>query len=179
MCSARAARTRRRTAGVTCRGVVPMLGGRPRRRCGGRNPWVYALAVAAGNLVASSNVTTSNLVVTNKAEAFTLPLLATMGLAEHFEVVVSGDTLPVRKPDPAVLHHACALLGVQPHEALMVGDSANDALAARAAGMPVMLVSYGYSEGLAVDTLECDGLLSNTLQMLDHLAAERACDSPG
>lgn len=109
-------------------------------------------------------------VVTNKAEAFTLPLLAAMGLAEHFEVVVSGDTLAVRKPDPAVLHHACTLLGVAAHEALMVGDSANDALAARAAGMPVMLVSYGYSEGLAVDTLECDGLLSSTLQLLDHLA---------
>lgn len=108
-------------------------------------------------------------VVTNKAGAFTLPLLAAMGLAEYFEVVVSGDTLAVRKPDPAVLHHACALLGVAAHEALMVGDSANDALAARAAGIPVMLVNYGYSEGLAVDTLECDGLLSNALQMLDHL----------
>ena len=52
----------------------------------------------------------------------------------------------------------------------MIGDSANDALAARGAGMPVLLVSYGYSEGMAVDSIECDGLLSNALQVLDYLA---------
>ena len=54
-------------------------------------------------------------------------------------------------------------------EALMVGDSANDAEAARAAGMPVLLVTYGYSEGVPVDTIECDGLLSNAFQALDHI----------
>jgi phosphoglycolate phosphatase len=98
--------------------------------------------------------------VTNKAEAFTLPLLERMGLMPYFGAVVSGDTLPVKKPDPAVLHHACDLLGVASRHALMIGDSANDAQAARAAGMPVLLVTYGYSEGMPVDTIECDGLLS-------------------
>lgn len=110
-------------------------------------------------------------VVTNKAGDFTLPLLERMGIAGHFEAVVSGDTLPVKKPDPAMLFHACELLGVAAGEALMIGDSANDALAARAAGMPVLLVTYGYSEGMPVDTIECDGLLSNALQALDHIAA--------
>ncbi|TAH49901.1 MAG: phosphoglycolate phosphatase [Betaproteobacteria bacterium] len=109
-------------------------------------------------------------VVTNKAEAFTLPLLERMGIAEHFDTVVSGDTLAVKKPDPAVLHLACERLGVSAGQALMIGDSANDALAAQGAGMPVLLVTYGYSEGMPVDTIECDGLLSNALQALDHIA---------
>ena len=108
-------------------------------------------------------------VVTNKAEAFTLPLLERMGIAGHFDTVVSGDTLPVKKPDPAVLHLACERLAVRAADALMIGDSANDALAAQGAGMPVLLVTYGYSEGQPVDTIECDGLLSNALQALDHI----------
>lgn len=109
--------------------------------------------------------------VTNKAEAFTLPLLERMGLTPYFGAVVSGDTLPVKKPDPAVLHHACGLLGVPSPQALMIGDSANDALAARGAGMPVLLVTYGYSEGMAVDTIECDGLLSIATGALDRIEA--------
>lgn len=109
--------------------------------------------------------------VTNKAAAFTEPLLVRMGLADCFEVVVSGDTLPVKKPDPAVLLHACRHLGIPPGGALMVGDSANDALAARAAGMPVVLVSYGYSEGMPVDTIECDGLLSDVRELLPRIIA--------
>ncbi|MCC4116290.1 phosphoglycolate phosphatase [Aromatoleum toluclasticum] len=109
--------------------------------------------------------------VTNKAEAFTLPLLERMGLTSYFGAVVSGDTLPVKKPDPAVLHHACELLGVRSPQALMIGDSANDALAARGAGMPVLLVTYGYSEGMAVDTIECDGLLSTATGALDRIEA--------
>lgn len=109
--------------------------------------------------------------VTNKAATFTEPLLVRMGLADYFEVVVSGDTLPVKKPDPAVLLHACRHLGIPPGGALMVGDSANDALAARAAGMPVVLVSYGYSEGMPVDTIECDGLLSDVRELLPRIIA--------
>lgn len=108
-------------------------------------------------------------VVTNKAEAFTLPLLERMAIAHHFDTVVGGDTLAVKKPDPAMLLLACARLGVAAGQALMVGDSANDAFAARNAGMPVLLVSYGYSEGMPVDTIECDGLLSNALEVLDHI----------
>ena len=109
--------------------------------------------------------------VTNKAEAFTLPLLERMGIGKYFGAVVSGDSLPVKKPDPAMLHHACSILGVTSSDALMVGDSANDALAARAAGMPVLLVTYGYSEGMPVDTIECDGLLSNATGVLARISA--------
>ncbi len=108
-------------------------------------------------------------VVTNKAEAFTLPLLERMAIAHYFDAVVSGDTLAVKKPDPATVRLACERLGVAPTQALMIGDSANDALAAQGAGMPVLLVTYGYSEGVPVDTIECDGLLSNAFQALDHI----------
>ncbi|AUM00729.1 phosphoglycolate phosphatase [Rhodocyclaceae bacterium] len=108
-------------------------------------------------------------VVTNKAAAFTLPLLERMEIAGYFDTVVCGDTLPVKKPDPAMLFHACRLLGADAGRALLIGDSANDALAARAAGMPVLLVSYGYSEGMPVDSIDCDGLLSDAREVLDRL----------
>lgn len=108
--------------------------------------------------------------VTNKAAAFTVPLLRRMGLDGYFASVVCGDTLATRKPDPEMLVHACAALGTTPARALMIGDSANDALAARGAGMPVLLVTYGYSEGMAVDTIDCDGLLSNAVQALDRIS---------
>ena len=98
-------------------------------------------------------------------------LLARMEIAHYFDTVVSGDTLAVKKPDPAVVRLACERLEVAPTEALMIGDSANDALAAQGAGIPVLLVTYGYSEGVPVDTIECDGLLSNAVQALDHIAA--------
>ncbi|MDR2688682.1 MAG: phosphoglycolate phosphatase [Azoarcus sp.] len=109
-------------------------------------------------------------VVTNKATAFTLPLLEQFGIAPYFGAVVCGDTLPIRKPDPAMIEHACAQLGVKPAESLMIGDSANDALAARAAGAPVLLMTYGYSEGAPVETIDCDGLLSSACQILNCLA---------
>lgn len=107
--------------------------------------------------------------VTNKPAAFTGPLLERMGIAGYFGATVSGDTLAEKKPHPAPLIHACELLGVTVAESLMIGDSANDALAAQGAGMPVLLVTYGYSEGVPVDTIECDGLLSNAFQALDHI----------
>lgn len=113
-------------------------------------------------------------VVTNKAQDFTVPLLEHTGLAPYFDVVVSGDTLSVKKPDPAVVSHACELLGVALGRALMIGDSANDALAARGAGIPVLLVTYGYSEGMPVDSIECDGLLSSAIDALPRIRRSNA-----
>lgn len=84
-------------------------------------------------------------VCTNKPQAPTEGLLAALGLAKWFGAVVGGDTLPVRKPDP---EHALAVLRdlrVPPEQAILVGDSRNDLLTARAAAMPVVLVSYGYT----------------------------------
>lgn len=102
--------------------------------------------------------------VTNKAARFTGPLLERMGLARHFELVVSGDTLARRKPDPMQLAYICAEFGLAPDEALLIGDSVNDALAARAAGCPVLCVSYGYNEGGEVHNLDCDAIVGSLLE---------------
>jgi len=99
--------------------------------------------------------------VTNKAARFTLPLLAQMGLAPWFELVVSGDTLARKKPDPMQLAHICAAFALAPAAVLLIGDSANDAQAARAAGCPVVCVSYGYSEGGDVHELDCDAIVGS------------------
>ncbi len=98
-------------------------------------------------------------VITNKAGAFTLPLLELTGLAGYFEVVVSGDLLPKAKPDPMALIWACGRLGVSPAEALFIGDSINDFLASRAAGCHVFLLPYGYNEGRDVQELDCDAIV--------------------
>ncbi len=99
--------------------------------------------------------------VTNKAAAFTEPLLERVGLDGYFSVVVSGDTLPEKKPHPAQLLHICRTLGVEPAEALLIGDSLNDVEAARRGGCPVVCVDYGYNEGADVRTLECDAIVSS------------------
>jgi phosphoglycolate phosphatase len=85
--------------------------------------------------------------VTNKAEQFTMPLLRDMAILDYFELVVSGDTLPLKKPDPAPLLYAAEHLDVTPAESLMVGDSRSDVKAARAAGFAIVCVSYGYNHG--------------------------------
>ncbi|MGL4406798.1 MAG: phosphoglycolate phosphatase [Zoogloea sp.] len=103
--------------------------------------------------------------VTNKPEEFTFTLLEKLDLARYFAATVGGDTLPHKKPHPAPLQHACAALGVAVQQALMVGDSANDAQAAQACGMPVVLVPYGYSEGVLVDSIKCDGLVSSLIEL--------------
>lgn len=97
--------------------------------------------------------------VTNKAGAFTGPLLERMGLAQFFELTVSGDTLPRKKPDPMQLLHVCRAFGIAPARMLMIGDSGNDVQAARAAGCPVFCVPYGYNEGHDVQSLEVDAIV--------------------
>jgi phosphoglycolate phosphatase len=97
--------------------------------------------------------------VTNKAEAFTLPLLRAAELLDYFDIVVSGDSLPKKKPDPMPLLHACERFEIEPHDMLLVGDSLNDAQAARAAGCHVFCVPYGYNEGRDVYELDCDAIV--------------------
>ncbi len=102
--------------------------------------------------------------VTNKSAAFTEPLLAHAGLAAHLDLVVSGDSLPARKPDPLPLLHIAQAFGVAPSELLMVGDSDNDTQAARAAGCPVVCVPYGYRGGREVRDLDCDAIVSDLVE---------------
>ncbi|MEO8385143.1 MAG: phosphoglycolate phosphatase [Betaproteobacteria bacterium] len=94
--------------------------------------------------------------VTNKVEKFTRPLLERSGLSSYFELTLSGDSLPEKKPHPLPLLHAAKFFACNPAELLMVGDSVNDAEAARAAGCPVFIVPYGYNEGQELRGLDCD-----------------------
>ena len=102
--------------------------------------------------------------ITNKAEQFTVPLLKDTGLFDYFELILSGDALPRRKPDPLPLLHACEKFGIQPGELLLIGDSLNDTQAARAAGCPVFCVPYGYNRGRPVAELDLDAVVPSLVE---------------
>ena len=102
--------------------------------------------------------------VTNKSERFTLPLLGQMRIDNYFSIVIAGDTLPQKKPDPLPLTHTCRHFGIAPSQMLMIGDSLNDAQAARAAGCPVFCVSYGYNEGMDVRELDVDAIVGTLFE---------------
>ena len=94
--------------------------------------------------------------LTNKPLSFAKPLLQAKGLDSFFTHVFGGDSFERKKPDPLPLLKTCEALGVKSSQALMVGDSSNDAQAARAAGCPVVLVRYGYNHGEPVDAVDAD-----------------------
>ena len=110
-------------------------------------------------------------VVTNKSGRFTTDLLRQLDLLEPFGVVVSGDTLPSRKPDPAPVLHAAAQLGATASATVMIGDSANDVAAARAARVPVWCVDYGYREGASVASLGADRIVASLREAAAALLA--------
>jgi len=106
-------------------------------------------------------------VVTNKASRFVRPHLDQAGIGHYFDLVIGADDLPTRKPDPGPLLFIARSFRVAPAELLMVGDSANDCAAARAAGCPVLVLPYGYSEGTPVDKLDCDGIVASIAAVAD------------
>ena len=108
--------------------------------------------------------------VTNKPAQFTQPLLQSSGLSAYFEMVVSGDTLQKKKPDPLQLHHICAQLNVDEYEALLVGDSDTDVKAARAAGCFIITVPYGYNQGRAIDESMVDATINDLTELTDLLS---------
>jgi phosphoglycolate phosphatase len=97
--------------------------------------------------------------LTNKPTAFARPLLAAKGLDGFFSQVFGGDAFARKKPDPLPLMETCLALGTLPGQTLMVGDSSNDAQAARAAGCPVVLVNYGYNHGQDVALSKPDAVI--------------------
>ena len=104
--------------------------------------------------------------LTNKPTSFALPLLQAKGLDGYFEKVFGGDAFERKKPDPLPLLKTCEALGTAPARTLMVGDSSNDAQAARAAGCPVVLVTYGYNHGQPVRAVDADGFVDSLAQLL-------------
>jgi phosphoglycolate phosphatase len=109
--------------------------------------------------------------VTNKAARFTEPLLEQLGLRSFFEIIVSGDTLDRKKPDPAPLLYAAEQLGVPAREALIVGDSIHDVDAGRAAGFQVVCVSYGYNHGHDIRDSQPDAVIDTLLELPELFAA--------
>lgn len=103
--------------------------------------------------------------VTNKPTRFAIALLERKGLAAPFEAVFGGDAFERRKPDPLPLLRACEALGATPRRTLVVGDSSNDAAAARAAGCPVVLVTYGYNHGEPVRGVDADGFVESLAEI--------------
>lgn len=103
--------------------------------------------------------------VTNKAADFTIPLLKAKGIHDYFGVIVSGDTLPVKKPDPAPLLHAAKELGTTPETSAMLGDSMHDAEAGRRAGFQVICVSYGYNHGHDIRDANPDAVIDSFMEL--------------
>ncbi|MBT2324410.1 phosphoglycolate phosphatase [Variovorax paradoxus] len=103
--------------------------------------------------------------LTNKPSVFVRPLLAAKGLDGCFDVVFGGDAFERKKPDPLPLLKTCEALGSAPARTLMVGDSSNDARAARAAGCPVVLVTYGYNHGEPVRGVDADGFVDSLAEL--------------
>jgi phosphoglycolate phosphatase len=104
--------------------------------------------------------------ITNKPAGFTEPLLRDIGLAPFLDLVLSGDSLPRKKPDPLPLLHCAQVFGVPASRLLMIGDSANDTRSARAAGCPVFCVPYGYRGTLGVHELDCDAIVPALLDSM-------------
>ena len=104
--------------------------------------------------------------VTNKPAGFALPLLALKGLDGFFSEVFGGDSFERKKPDPMPLLKTCEALGTLPARTLMIGDSSNDAAAARAAGCPVVLVTYGYNHGEPVRGVNADGFIETIAALI-------------
>ena len=107
--------------------------------------------------------------VTNKAAQFTEPLLKALGLYDDFSIVISGDTLSKKKPDPAPLLHAAEFFGCDPAVAMMIGDSVSDVAAARAAGFQIVCMSYGYNHGVDIREAAPDAVIDSMTEIFPLL----------
>ena len=109
--------------------------------------------------------------VTNKPLAFAQPLLAKMQLDGYFDVVYGGDSFAKKKPDPMPLLQVCTDFALEPHQVVAIGDSSNDALAARAAGCRVLNVPYGYNHGQPIQEVDSDGIVETLLDAAHLISA--------
>ena len=125
------------------------------RHLNGAHSTVYPGVEAGLDRLAASGLKLACL--TNKPGDFARELLQRKGLAQHFGLVFGGDAFARQKPDPLPILETCRALGSPPARTLVIGDSSNDAAAARAAGCPVVLVTYGYNHGRPAREVDADG----------------------
>lgn len=104
--------------------------------------------------------------LTNKPARFARELLWRKGLAGFFDQIFGGDDFERKKPDPLPLLKTCEALGTAPAASWMIGDSSNDAKAARAAGCPVVLVRYGYNHGEPIEAVDADRFIDSLDELL-------------
>ena len=129
----------------------------------GRHASVYPGAVQGLRQLQSRGLKLACL--TNKPLAFARSLLALKDLDKFFSEVFGGDSFERKKPDPLPVLKTCEALGSLPARTLMIGDSSNDAQAARAAGCPVLLVSYGYNHGQPLREVDADGVIDSLTEL--------------
>lgn len=108
--------------------------------------------------------------VTNKPHAFARPLLDRLGLSKHMCIIVAGDTVAARKPDPLPVQYACEQVGVAAARAVMIGDSSSDMLAARAASVHSIAVTYGYNHGQDMREFEPDFVVDSLAEVPQYLS---------
>ncbi len=107
-------------------------------------------------------------VCTNKPTAPTMAILSALDLLPYFDNVTCGDSLAVRKPDPAMLRHVIDAMDDPPRRVVIVGDSGNDVTLARAGGVPIILVRHGYTATPA-DALAADAVIDDMSGLVDEL----------
>ena len=112
--------------------------------------------------------------VTNKPARFTEPLLRELGMTDRLDLILSGDSLPAKKPDPLPLVHTASAFGVPTAHLLMIGDSQVDTAAARAAGCPFFCVPFGYRGSLAVQDLDCDAIVQALADISEMIRIPRS-----
>lgn len=100
-------------------------------------------------------------IVTNKPVAFVAPILDTLDMSDFFEYFIGGDSLSVKKPEPEPLFHVCEKMDVGVSESIMIGDSKNDILAAKAANMDSIGVTYGYNYGEEISQFSPDEVVAD------------------
>ena len=106
-------------------------------------------------------------IITNKPYKFIMPILKGLGIENYFELLLGGDSLAVKKPKPEPLLHVCKELCVDISRSLMVGDSKNDILAAQAANIESIGVSYGYNYGEHISKYKPDVVIDDIKKILE------------
>ena len=92
-------------------------------------------------------------------------MLQDLGIHDDFSIVISGDTLTKKKPDPAPLLHGADFFGCEPENAMMIGDSVSDVAAARAAGFQIVCMSYGYNHGVDIREAAPDAVIDSLVEI--------------